>query len=286
MPLVSILSELQRGARERWAVPLFDTADMQATDGMLAAAEERRAPCIIAMYSAQFARPNARAQAEYIKVCAREASVPISFMLDHGTSMEVCMQALVAGCTDVMYDGSSLSYEENVANTRTIVMAAHAVGVAVEAEIGHVGRATDYADIGASRKGYSDPATVERFVADTGIDILAIAIGTAHGAYAKGVTPQIDIDLLSEIRARVDLPLVMHGGTGSSEQQFRDVVANGISKINIATDLFLNAAQALVDRTQEPNPRYFDLTAAAQAAFQDRCTYFLDVFGTSGKADS
>jgi len=78
----------------------------------------------------------------------------------------------------------------------------------------------------------------------------------------------------------------MHGGTGSSEQQFRQVVANGISKINIATDLFLNAGQALVDRAQEPNPRYFDMTAAAQAAFQERCTYFLDVFGTSGKADS
>ncbi|MGI6374926.1 MAG: class II fructose-bisphosphate aldolase [Anaerolineae bacterium] len=284
MPLVSILPELQRASRERWAIPLFDTADMEATEGMLAAAEERRAPCIIAMYSAQFGRPNARAHAEYIRVRAREAGVPISFMLDHGNSVEVCMQALVYGCTDVMYDGSSLPYEQNVANTRIVVQAAHAVGVAVEAEIGHVGRATDYAEIGATRKGYTDPAMVERFVEDTGVDILAIAIGTAHGAYAKGITPQIDVDLLREIRSRVDLPLVMHGGTGSTEQQFRDVVANGISKINIATDLFLSAGAAVAAKAQEPNARYFDMTAAAQSAFQARCSWYLDVFGTSGKA--
>jgi fructose-bisphosphate aldolase class II len=283
MPLVSILSELQRASRERWAIPLFDTADMQATEGILLAAEERRAPCIIAMYSAQFARPNARAHAEYIKTRARELGVPISYMLDHGSSVEVCMQALVAGCTDVMYDGSSLPYEENVANTKAVVLAAHAVGVAVEAEIGHVGRATDYAEIGSQRKGYSDPAMVERFVADTGIDILAIAIGTAHGAYAKGVTPQIDLDLLREIRSRVDLPLVMHGGSGSTEQQFRDVVANGIGKINIATDLFTSAAEALVAQAK-PEARYFDLTAAAQTAFQARCSYYLDIFGAAGKA--
>lgn len=284
MPLVSILSELQRGAREHYAVPLFDTADMQATEGMLEAAEDRRAPCIIAMYSAQFARPNALAQAEYIKVRAREAGVPISFMLDHGTSVEVCMKALVAGCTDIMYDGSSLPYEQNVANTKAVVLAAHAVGVAVEAEIGHVGLASEYATFGSQRKGYSDPAVVERFVADTGVDILAIAIGTAHGAYAKGVTPQIDLDLLREIRSRVSLPLVMHGGTGSTEQQFRDVVANGISKINIATDLFMSAGAAIVARAQEPNARYNDLMAAAQASFRARCSYYLDVFGASGKA--
>lgn len=285
MPLVSILSELQRATREHWAVPLFDTEDMQATEGILTAAEERRAPCIIAMYPLQYTRPNARAHAEYIKTRARELTVPISYMLDHGNSVEVCIQALVMGCTDVMYDGSSLPYEQNVAHTRAVVLAAHAVGASVEAEIGHVGRATDYAEIGSQRKGYSDPATVERFVQETGVDSLAIAIGTAHGAYAKGVTPQIDLDLLREIRSRVDLPLVLHGGSGSTEQQFRDVVANGIAKVNIATDLVTSAARAMIGQAQQnPDSRYFDLIGAAKSAFQERCSYYLDIFGTSGKA--
>lgn len=284
MPLVSIKNELNRASQERWAIPLYDTADAQSTEGMLQAAEDRRAPCIVAMYSALFGRPNAHGLADYIVRRAREATVPISFMLDHGSSVEVCIQALVYGCTDVMYDGSSLPYAENVANTKIVVQAAHAVGAAVEAEIGHVGSGKDYAEFGAQRKGFTEPDDVVRFVRETGVDMLAIAIGTAHGVNAGGAAPELDFELLEEIRSRTNVPLVLHGGSGCTDDQFRETVAKGIAKVNVATNLFLAAGEAVANAVTEGKTRYFDLTATATAAFEKECAHYLDVFGTSGKA--
>jgi fructose-bisphosphate aldolase class II len=281
MPLVSIASELERAQQGAYALPLFDTFDLHSTEGMFNVLEEKRAPAMVAIYASAMDRPNARAFAAYIRARAEDASVPVSLMLDHGRSFEDCIRAIAYGFTDVMYDGSRLPIEENIENTRAVVRAAHAVGVCVEAELGHVGRGSEYEDHETRRKGFTDPDSVERFVGETGVDFLAIAIGTAHGLYAGD--PELDFELLRQIRARVDLPLALHGGSGVTEEQFRTAIANGICKINVATDLFVTTGQRLCEAARAEGTSYFALSQAAIASFEERCGYYLDLFGASGR---
>ncbi len=289
MPLISIKEELKRAQDGSYALPLFDTADVQSTEGMVQALEAHRAPAMEALYSGAFDRPNGRAMAAYVRLRAEEAAVPISLMLDHGSSFEQCIRAIDAGFSDVMYDGSALPLEENIAETKAVVRAAHAVGVAVEAELGHVGRGSEYQSYGALRKGFTDPDTVERFVADTGVDMLAVAIGTAHGLYEGD--PELDLDLLRAIRERVDIPLALHGGSGCSDAQFRAAIEGGIAKINVATDLFRAAGRELGAAVEEllakgEEPSYWGLSRAAAVAFEERVGYYLDLFGATGKAQA
>jgi len=282
MPLVSIADELKRAQRERHAVPLFDACDTQSAEGMLSAAEDKRAPVMIGMYAGVMDQPNARALAAYVRVRAEEATVPVSLMLDHGSSVAQCLKAISVGFTDVMYDGSRLPLAENLANTRAVVEAAHATGVCVEAELGHVGSGSEYQSFGGLRKGFTDPEMVERFVAETGVDFLAVAIGTAHGVYQG--EPRLDLELLGAIRARVELPLALHGGTGCSAEQFRDAIAAGIAKINVATELFQTAAHRMSATAKAEGASYFAFTRAATEAFRERCGYYLELLGASGKA--
>ena len=281
MPLVSISGELERAQRGGYALPLFDTFDMHSTDGMFNVLEEKRAPAMVAIYAAALDRPNARAFAAYIRARAEDSSVPVSLMLDHGRSFEDCIRCISYGFTDVMYDGSKLPMEGNIETTRAVVRAAHAVGVCVEAELGHVGRGSEYEDHETRRQGFTDPDSVERFVEETGVDFLAIAIGTAHGLYAGD--PELDLDLLGEIRARVDIPLALHGGSGVTEEQFRATIAGGISKINVATDLFVTTGRRLCEAAQTQGASYFALSRTAIESFQERCGYYLDLFGASGR---
>jgi len=282
MPLIAIRDELIRAKEERYAVPLFDTFEMAGADGIFMALEEKRAPALVAVYAGALDRPNGLALASYIRSMARKATVPVSLALDHGSTFEQCIKAISCGFTDVMYDGSKLRLEENIANTRLVVRAAHAVGAGVEGELGLVGRGTEYQSLGALRKGFTDPALAERFVAETGVDSLAIAIGTAHGLYDG--EPHLDLDLLREIRTRVNVPLVLHGGSGLSDQQFRAAIAEGISKINVFTNLGLAAGARMVDAARVDDASYFGIIGAAREAFRERVAYYLEVFGTCGRA--
>jgi fructose-bisphosphate aldolase class II len=279
MPLVSIHTELLRAREMGYGVPLFDTFDSLSVDGMVAALAEADAPGIIAIYSGSFDQPNAAALAAYIRVRLAELPQAASLMLDHGSSLEQCMRAIHLGFTDVMFDGSKLSFEENLAETKAIVRAAHAVGVKVEAELGHVGSGSEYQNFGGQRKGFTDPAAAERFAAETGVDFLAIAIGTAHGVYVGD--PQLDLELLADVRRRVSVPLVLHGGSGLSEEQFRGAVRCGISKINVATELILTAGKRMVAAAGGEKKGYFDLARTAVETYKERCLYYLNLFGTS-----
>lgn len=283
MPLVSAVSGLAKARAGRYALPCFDTFEMLGTEGMFAAFEAKRAPAIVAFYDIVMEQPNVAAFAAFARQMAEDATVPVSLILDHGSSFEHCIKALRLGFTDVMFDGSRLPVEENIAITKEIVRAAHAVGAGVEAEIGHVGQGSDYDSFGSQRAGFTDPAMAERFAAETGVDFMAIAIGTAHGVY-KG-KPEIDLDLLAEIRSRVDIPLVLHGGSGLSTEQFQAAVVKGISKINIFTDLGITAAARMGQVAGKENPGYFDFTGAIREAFSERCGYYLDTFGATGHAD-
>ena len=288
MPLVSIGHALRRAQAEHYAIPLFDVFDSTSVDGVFTAMEEKKAPVIFALYSGIFDRPVAHPLADYIRTRAVASPSPTALMLDHGSSFDVAMKALTWGFTDVMYDGSSLPLEENIANTQVVVRAARALGVCVEAELGHVGSGREYVDFSSVQKGFTDPAAVEMFVSQTEVDFLAVAIGNAHGLYHG--EPNIDIDLLKEIRSRVEIPLVLHGGTGISEAQFQAAIQAGIAKINVATDLYVSAARRMTDQVSLDSKKpegagYFSLTGAAFEAFRERAGYYIDLFGATGKAE-
>ena len=263
-------------------MPCFDTFEMMGTQGLVAGLENKRAPGIIGLYTRLLDSPYARATVGMVRTMAEDASVPLSLVLDHGSGFDHCIKALHLGFTDVMYDGSKLPLEENVANTKLIVRAAHAIGAGVEAELGHVGVGHDYQAFGALGKGFTEPAAVERFVDETGVDCLAVAIGTAHGLYQGD--PQLDLELLAEIRERVDIPLVLHGGSGLSDEQFRAAIVGGIQKINIFTNLAVAAGAAMVEQAHEQDASYFSLTRAVPDAFQQECKRLLDVFGATNQA--
>ncbi|MBN1583513.1 MAG: class II fructose-bisphosphate aldolase [Anaerolineae bacterium] len=282
MPLVSILNELKKAQTGGYAIPCFDTFEMHGTLGILDAIEEKRAPVMIGLYTRMFDQPNPRALTDYIKALAQEATVPVSIILDHGASFEHCIKALHVGFTDVMYDGSKLPFEENVAVTKNVVQAAHAIGAAVEAELGHVGTGSNYSEFGAQGKGFTEPNLVEKFVEETGVDFLAIAIGTAHGLYDGEVN--LALDLLAEIRERVDIPLVLHGGSGLSDAQFQAATKGGIQKINIFTNLAVESGRRMIENAQTEKASLFSMTMQIRQAFRAECERLLDVFGTTGKA--
>jgi fructose-bisphosphate aldolase class II len=282
MPLVSMLAGVRRAMQEKYAIPMYDTFDMFSTEGMVIAAEEKKSPVMMALYAGTLDRPNAQAFSAYIRERADRATVPISLWLDHGSSFEQCMKALSYRFTDVMYDGSRLPIEENIETTKAIVRVAHEFGAGVEAELGHVGSGNEYKSYGSLGKGFTDPDSVVSFVEQTGVDMLAIAIGTAHGLYDGD--PVLNMDLLSEIRSRVDIPLVLHGGSGCTETQFREVIARGISKVNIATDLVVTTGERVIEAAKKEGARYFDLVRTATESFTERCGYYYDLFGSSGKA--
>jgi fructose-bisphosphate aldolase class II len=281
MTLTSIKNELEKARRERYAIPLFDVFEMQGMEGVMDALIEKRAPTIIGIYSPYAALPNCRSLAAYVRCRAEDTDVPVSLMLDHGASVEQCLEVLSYGFTDVMYDGSKLPLEENIANTKRVVETAHAIGVGVEAELGHVGMGDQYDSLGSQRIGFTDPEDVERFVEETGVDFLAIAFGNAHGFY-KG-EPRLNLDLVAEIRQRVDVPLVMHGGTGLSDEQFHAAIATGICKINFATSILNTAADNMRLAAASPDASMFDIYAGIRAAYSQWCSRLCEVFGAAGR---
>lgn len=282
MPLVSARVLLAKAQKEQYAVPLYDFFEMTGSEDFFAAIEARRAPAICGVYSETFEKPFVPGFVAALRVFAEQSSCPVALMLDHGNSPDQCLRALDAGFTDVMYDGSKLSFEENVRNTLAVVRAAHAANAGAEAELGHVGWGQDYQSFGGLRKGFTDPSMAARFVEQTGVDMLAVAVGTAHGVYAG--TPQIDLELLARLRAAVPIPLVLHGGTGLSEEQFRRAIASGVAKINVATDLVMSMAAGMRTAAADPNASFFNITGALHAAMFERCGYYFDLFGTSHKA--
>lgn len=282
MPLVSILSELKKAQEKGHGIGCFDIVEPLGTQGLISAMEKKRSPGIIGIWSGMLDRPNARALVNHTLAMAEEATIPISLILDHGHSFENCIKAISLGFADVMYDGSKLTLEENIANTQMVVRAGHAVGVNVEAELGQVGSGHNYQSFGGIREGFTNPDVVEMFVEKTGVDMLAIAIGTAHGFYQGD--PEIDLELLAEIRKRTDIPLVLHGGSGLSDEQFRFAVSGGISKINIFTNLAAESTKRMMEEAKSEKASYFSFTGKIREAFEYECERLIDVFGSADKA--
>ena len=280
MALTSIKKDLEKASLSKYAVPLYDVFDQFGVDGVFDALEATKSPVILGIYSEARVMDSITPFTAYISTQAEKTCFPVSIMLDHGSSVEKCLYALENGFTDVMYDGSNLPLEENIANTKKVVEAAHACGASVEAELGHVGSGLNYEEYGGQRIGFTDPKLVEEFVYQTNIDFLAIAFGNAHGVY-KG-EPKIDLKLVRDISKRVDIPLVMHGGSGLGDTEYREIIDAGISKINFFTTIHNIALQRMIEAANSEKPSMFLISEQIRLAYRETCSHYFDVFGTSG----
>jgi len=265
-----------------YAVGAFNCHTLDMITAVVDVATAEQAPVIL-----QFTEGSVKTNGwEYVSAVARQAAilapVPVCIHLDHGASFETVLRAIRHGFTSVMIDGSELPYAQNVALTRRVVEVAHAAGVSVEAEIGHVGGVED--DQGSVHGWMTEPADAEQFWQDAGMDYLATAFGTAHGFYKE--EPKLDLDRVSMIARRVHIPLVMHGGSGVPDEQVLAAIARGICKFNVATELKDAWARALRTFLNE-NPDEMDprrVMAPSRTAVQTVVREKIRLTGSSGRA--
>lgn len=243
MPIASLREVLQNTREQHFAVGAFDTMDHAFTEGILAAAEETQTPVILA--AGDFPGPDYSNFLPYLVDRISRTSVPVCLHFDHGGSFEACARAIRAGFSSVMIDGSALSFSENIALTKRVVEMAHACHVDVEGEVGHVGANAGSVESRRDDSRYTEPEAAAEFSEQTGVDALAVAIGTAHGVYKEA--PKIDFERLRAIRSLVSVPLVMHGASGLSDEDFRRAVENGMCKINAFTNLTIAVTSHIAD---------------------------------------
>lgn len=229
------LEEILKDAEERkYGVGLFNMLNLEMARGIIEAAEQERSPLILGVAEVHLPLIPFDYALTIMNKIAKEATVPVCLHFDHGTDCGKIKAAIDGGFSSVMYDGSALPYEENIAKTKEISLIAHKKGVSVEAELGHVGGAEGGADDGAEEM-YTNVEQVNDFIERADIDALAVAIGTAHGQYKS--KPKLDIERLKSIYDISKKPLVLHGGSGLSDDDFRNTINNGIRKINICTEM-------------------------------------------------
>ena len=276
---------LERAKQERYAVGAFDVLNMETCLGVLESAVAMRSPVIIAI-------PEAFGQYcgldNLVAACRHMAGpldIPVAIILDHGQSYDSCIRAIKAGMTTVMFDGSKLPLSENMAITREVVRAARAVGISVEAEVGHVGSGQASAEAGSGdHTKLTDPAEAVEFVQATGVDALAVAVGTAHGIYAG--TPRIEYELLRTLAREVPVPLVLHGGSSTGDERLAQAVADGICKVNIFTDMSVKAVDDIRAMVNGPKGKAWmgSLAGQAKASFAEVSGHYMKLFGSAGRA--
>lgn len=249
MPLVTTIEMLKDAQQKHYAVGAFNIENMEMAQAVIAAAEAQRAPVIIQTTpgTLKYAKPTT--YAAIVASLAKEATVPVAMHLDHGDSYELAVECLNAGYSSVMIDGSRLSFEDNIAQAAKVVAEAQKLSVPVEAELGKVGGKEDTLEDAGDE--YTDPAKAAEYAQRTGISSLAVAIGTAHGVYSK--KPVLDVERLKAIRKVVEIPLVLHGASGLTTEQVQSCIAEGICKVNFATELRIAYTEG-VKGALEKNP--------------------------------
>ena len=281
--------EMLRAAQAgKYAIGAFNCENMEMAMAIVAAAEAQRAPVMLQTTPSTVSYAGLDMFYANVRALAERAGVPVALHLDHGSSYELAINAIAKGYSSVMIDGSHESFEDNIALSRRVVEQAKAKDIPVEAELGKVGGKEDDLD-GGSGNGYTDPTDAVEFVKATGVDSLAVAIGTAHGVYVG--TPVLDVARLAEIRkaleaAGVSIPLVLHGASGLTDESVRECIAEGICKVNFATEL-RQAYTAGVREVLTKDPDVYDpkkygkvAMAKVQALVEDR----IKVCGSNGKA--
>ncbi len=283
--LMNMKQILEVANKQGFAVPAFNIADYSMLNGILEICEEAKSPVIIAIHPDELAHLGPDV-VKAVREKAHKASVPAVIHLDHGASMEQVLLAIQSGYTSVMIDGSSLPFDENIAICQEVVKAAHAVGVSVEGELGTIGSTDAEAEAGANKIIYTDPDDAAEFVSRTGVDTLAIAIGTSHGIYPKGMKPELKLDLLNEIKEKVAIPLVLHGGSNNPDEEIGEAVVRGINKINISSDIkvayYDKMREVLEDKElREPG----SIQPPCMEAMKEVALHKIKLFQADGKAE-
>lgn len=273
--LVNMNEILTKARQENYAVPAVNVDNEHNLRAALKAAENKNSPIIINV--TPYANEDIILFGKIAIEMANKCSSLVCLNLDHAKTFEECVLGLRAGFTNIMFDQSFLPYEENVYSVKKFVEVAHAIGVTVEAELGHVGKGVNY-----SHDGYHALTNVEdaiKFVEETNVDALAIAIGTAHGVYHG--KPEIRYQLLREINEAVDIPLVLHGGSGTGDDNLARCARSGISKINLSNDLKRAAIENLTTKDLSGNVVY-DMYSLLAEGFQKKIEHYIDLFGCAG----
>lgn len=280
MPLVN-MKELLAKSDASFAVGAFNVSDMEMAMGAIKAAEELRAPLILQIAEGRLRYSPLELLGPVMIAAARKCAMPTAVHLDHGRTLETVRLALGLGFTSVMFDGSHYPLEENIDKTKEIVALAEKFGASVEGEIGSIGGAEG--DMASADIKVTSVAEAKRFAEETKVDALAVAIGTAHGNYKE--TPHLRIDRLKEIHEALATPLVLHGGTGLTAEDFHNCLANGITKINIATASYDSSAAKIKEVHQaKPEANYFDFSDAISVGTYENVKKHMEIFGLKGKA--
>jgi fructose-bisphosphate aldolase, class II len=267
-----------------FAVPAFNISDWAMFQGIVEISEETNAPLLVAIHPDEV-RHIGREMITGIIERSHRSSVPIAIHWDHGATYEQILEAIRFGFTSVMIDGSLKPFEENVAISRKVTESAHVLGLSVEAELGTIGANDSYAEAGSAEIIYTDPDDAVTFVEQTGVDSLAVAIGTFHGLYPAHLKPELKLDLLKEIKSRVEIPLVLHGGSGNPDDEIREAARIGINKINISTDIkiaYHNKMREVLGndpKMREPNA----IQPACIEAMKVVAAQKIELFGAAGK---
>ena len=277
--LVNLNEVLKKAQKEKYAVGLFNTTDTDMLQAVIEAAEESRSPVILGTAEVLLPYGELKLIAPSVIAAAKRASVPVVVHYDHGLTFERCLEALQLGFSSVMFDGSAKAYGQNIEETKEIVKIAHAFGASVEGEIGHVGEAAQGDE--SLENMYTTVAEAKEYLENTGVDALAVAIGSAHGVYKK--KPKLNIERLKEISSAVKVPLVLHGGSGLSDDDFKNTIRNGIAKVNIFTDLCLAGERAMKDG-EEKKLGYLETRNLKVEYIKEAVKHKMSLFGSVNKA--
>jgi fructose-bisphosphate aldolase class II len=274
---------LEHAASKGYAVGQFNATDLDFLDAILTTAVERRSALIIGIAEVHFKHMNLELLSHVVHRAALAAPIPVAVNLDHGKTLEGVMSGIRNGFTSIMFDGSSLPFEENLAATAEVARIAHAAGVTVEGEVGHVGGGEgQLAPTAASEELFTDPNEAVEFVKRTGVDCLAVSVGNVHGLY-RG-EPKIDFERIRRIHELVNVPLVLHGGSGISDQDFRRAIECGMAKVNIYTDMQIRARNKILEcfANMKERTTYIDLMHGAREGVKEEVEHKMEVFGSEG----
>ena len=278
-----VLTPAQKG---KYAVGLFNAVNLELARGIIAAAEQTQSPVIMGTAEVLFPYGPLEEVSYYLIPMAKKANVPIVVHLDHGLNKETCIKALELGFTSIMYDCSTDPYDVNVQKVKEMADIAHSYGATIEGELGHVGdnegSAEGSSHLADPTKFYTDPKQAKDFVDKTGVDALAIAVGTAHGAYK--LPPKLDFERITTIANTIDVPLVLHGGSGLADSDFKKAIQCGISKVNIFTDINIAAVEAEFRQFSDMNKGVIDLIPAAVEAVKQAVIKKLQLFDSVNKS--
>ena len=281
MPLFTTLQILKKAGEKEYAVPAFNAYNVESAIAIIKTAEKLSSPVIVQAYDRLSASDDALCVAACVKALAAKSRVPVALHLDHGSCEKSVIRAIRYGYTGIMIDGSAYKYEKNVEITSDIVRISKHIGVPVEGELGHVGKADTAIDSSA----YTDPDAAKDYIKVTGIDMLAVMVGSAHGMYKQ--EPKLDIERIKAIKKKTGIPLVLHGGSGIPDTQIKQAIAAGIRKINVATSICLAYYEGF--KYYKPDDDIYKkpldvFMKGAKANVEDFIENRIILFGSNGKA--